>query len=192
MFANVTRGELAKKDDLTKAFGTADQVEICKEILKKGELQVSEKERQANLDATFKEIATLVSEKCVHLETNRPFTVTTIEKAMRDCHFSIKPNKNVKSQALGVIKMLKEHLPIDKAQMRVKITVKLCKESKKLREELPKLIKTVESESPEFTIALIDPGSFKTIDELINSSCKGNAAIEVLSLKNIDDSEETF
>ena len=121
MFSNVTRGELAKKDDLLKAFGTADQVEICKEILKKGELQVSEKERQANLDATFKEIATLVSEKCVHLETNRPFTVTTIEKAMRDCHFSIKPNKNVKSQALGVIKMLKEHLPIDKAQMRVKI-----------------------------------------------------------------------
>ncbi|KRT85946.1 hypothetical protein AMK59_385 [Oryctes borbonicus] len=46
VFTNVSKGQVAKKEDLIKAFGTEDQTEICKEILKKGELQVSDKERQ--------------------------------------------------------------------------------------------------------------------------------------------------
>ena len=40
VFANVSKGQAAKRDDLQKAFGTADQTEICKEILAKGDLQV--------------------------------------------------------------------------------------------------------------------------------------------------------
>ena len=40
VFANVSKGQTAKRDDLQKAFGTSDQTEICKEILSKGDLQV--------------------------------------------------------------------------------------------------------------------------------------------------------
>ena len=42
VFANVSKGQAAKRDDLQKAFGTSDQTEICKEILAKGDLQVDE------------------------------------------------------------------------------------------------------------------------------------------------------
>ena len=38
---------LASKSDLQDAFGTTDTATICKEILNKGDLQVSEQERQA-------------------------------------------------------------------------------------------------------------------------------------------------
>lgn len=40
VFSNVSKGQVAKKDDLTSAFGTDDQTAICREILDKGELQV--------------------------------------------------------------------------------------------------------------------------------------------------------
>lgn len=40
VFVNVSKGQFAKKEDLTKAFGTDDVTKICKEILAKGELQV--------------------------------------------------------------------------------------------------------------------------------------------------------
>ena len=53
---------MAKKEDLMKAFGKDDITEICKEILAKGELQVSDKERHAQLDSMFKEIATSMYE----------------------------------------------------------------------------------------------------------------------------------
>ena len=68
------------------------------QILSKGELQVSEKERHANLESMFRDIATIVSDMCVNPETNRPYPVTMIERAMHDVHFSIKPTKSTKQQ----------------------------------------------------------------------------------------------
>lgn len=195
VFSNVSKGQVAKKEDLVKAFGKDNQVEICKEILAKGELQVSEKERHANLESTFKEIATLVADKCVNPETNRPYPVTIIEKSIKDAHYSIKPNKNVKSQALDVIKLLKEHIPIEKAQMRVKITVTNCKDKQLRFKDLPPLLKVKEHEewnAENGTItALIDPGNYKFI-EALHSSNRGGVAIEVLDLKLVLDTEEIF
>lgn len=61
MFLNVSKGSVAKREDLIKSFGTDDQTDICKEILAKGELQVSDKERHSQLDSLFKDIATTVA-----------------------------------------------------------------------------------------------------------------------------------
>lgn len=195
VFNNVSKGQVAKKDDLMKAFGKDNATEICKEILAKGELQVSEKERHANLDSMFKEIATMCADKCVNPDTNRPYPVTIIEKAMKDVHYSIKPNKNVKSQALDVIKLLKEHIPIEKAQMRVKICVTNCKDKKLRFDELPKLLKVKEHESWDGgngqITALIDPGNYKLI-EALHSTNRGGVSIEVLELKHVEINEEIF
>ena len=84
---------MAKKEDLIKCYETADMSLICKEILTKGELQVSDKERQAEREALFKEVATTITEKCVNPETKRPYPVSMIEKAMKECHIAVKPNK---------------------------------------------------------------------------------------------------
>jgi ribosome maturation protein SDO1 len=72
VFTNVSKGQVAKKEDLLKAFGKDDPTDVCKEILAKGELQVSDKERQSQLESLFKDIATTVSGRvvcntsCVH------------------------------------------------------------------------------------------------------------------------------
>ena len=71
---------------------------LLKQILAKGELQVTQKEREAQLESSFRDIATIVADKCVNPETNRPYPVTMIEKAMKDLHFSVNPNKNSKQQ----------------------------------------------------------------------------------------------
>lgn len=98
VFCNVSKGQVAKKEDLIASFGTEDQNVICQEILAKGELQVSEKERHVQQDSMLKEIATMVSDKCVNPESKRPYPVTMIEKAMKDIHYSVKPNRNCKQQ----------------------------------------------------------------------------------------------
>ena len=68
------------------------------QILSKGELQVSEKERQTHLEAMFRDIATVVADMCVNPETKRPYTVGVIERAMKDIHFSVKQHKSTKQQ----------------------------------------------------------------------------------------------
>ena len=61
-------------------------------------MQVSEKERTHNLAAMQREIATVVSVLCVNPETRRPHPVSMIESAIKQLHYSIKPNKTAKQQ----------------------------------------------------------------------------------------------
>lgn len=71
-----------------------------------------------------------------------------IEKAMQDLHLSVNPKRSSKSQALEVIKQLQEKqiLPIQRAQMRIRVTLPQGKETKKMREKLTPLITSVEDE----------------------------------------------
>ncbi|XP_049788538.1 ribosome maturation protein SBDS [Schistocerca nitens] len=193
VFTNVSKGQVAKKDDLIKAFGKDDQTEICKEILAKGELQVSDKERHSQLESLFKDIATTVADKCVNPETKRPYPVSMIEKAMKDVHFSVKPNRNAKQQALDVIPQLKATIPLERAQMRLRI-VASGKEARKLRDKIASLSSNVESE--DWTdgqlnmICLTDPGHYRQIDETVRSDTKGHGLLELLSLKEVVEGEE--
>jgi ribosome maturation protein SDO1 len=184
---------VAKKDDLIKVFGKDNQTEICKEILSKGELQVSDKERHAQLDSMFKEIANLVASMCVNPETKRPYPVSIIEKAMKDVHYSIKPHRNAKQQSLEVIKLLKESMELERARMRLRVHL-VGKESKKIREKIAKIAATIESEDWANEnlnlICLIDPGYYREIDELIRTDTKGSGTLEVLNLKEIKEGEE--
>jgi hypothetical protein len=90
VFTNVSKGINAKREELIEAFNTDDVDKICREILEKGQVQVAEKERQHQMDQMTKDIATLVSERCVDPATKRPYAVTTIEKAMKDAHYSVR------------------------------------------------------------------------------------------------------
>uniref|UniRef100_A0A8C1V298 Ribosome maturation protein SBDS n=2 Tax=Cyprinus carpio TaxID=7962 RepID=A0A8C1V298_CYPCA len=192
VFVNVSKGQVAKRDDLSSAFGTEDLTEACTQILAKGELQVSDRERQSQLEHMFRDIATIVAEKCVNPETKRPYTVILIERAMKDIHFSVKANKSTKQQALEVIKQLQQSIQIQRAHMRLRFVLP-ARDGKRLKEKLRPLIKTVENE--DFTeqlemVCLIDPGCFRDIDELIRCETKGKGTLEVLSLKDVEEGDE--
>lgn len=62
---------------------------------------MGDKEREHDLSAIRKEIATLVAEKCVDPATQTPYSVSIIEKAMQEAGFSVRTNKNAKSQVIG-------------------------------------------------------------------------------------------
>ena len=68
------------------------------QILEKGELQVSGKEREAQLSSQFRDIATIVMEKTINPETRRPYTITMIERLMHEIHFAVDPNLTSKEQ----------------------------------------------------------------------------------------------
>ncbi|PWO00062.1 Shwachman-Bodian-diamond syndrome protein [Tilletiopsis washingtonensis] len=196
VFINVSKGQLASADEMKKAFGTAETPDIILEILKKGELQVGDKERSHELSSTFREIATFVAERCVDPSSKRPYTVGLIEKAMHDSHYSIKTGKSAKSQALDVIKLLQstKTIPIERAKMRVRITM-ANKEGKRLKEKIVPLVETVEDEdwTDEWElIAVIDPGSLRLINELLETETKGRGRVETLSFSSVADGDEAL
>ena len=122
VFTNVGKGQLASKKDLIKAFGTAELEVVIKELLDHGEMQVSEKERDALMESMFRDVAAIVVDKAVNPENNRPYTISMIQTAMKEIHYSVHTNKGAKSQALDVIRKLKTVMPIARAKMRVKVS----------------------------------------------------------------------
>ena len=82
VFLNVSKGQVAPHDDLKKAFGHTKVDEIVLDILSKGELQVGEKERTAQLERVQREVVDIVAGKLVDPKTKRVYTPGMIEKAL--------------------------------------------------------------------------------------------------------------
>ncbi|KAJ3252159.1 hypothetical protein HK103_001812 [Boothiomyces macroporosus] len=191
VYLNVSKGQVASKDELNKCFGTTDLKEIIIQILEKGELQVGEKERNQQLESLQKDVANTIAEKTINPTTKRPYTATMIEKILQDIHFNINVNKNVKQSALDGIRMIQESgvIPIARVQMKVRVFMG-SKEAKKIKEKIKELLVSIEQEEmgEDYEMeGIIDPGNFKILNELVSKESKGKGVVEVLGLNDISD-----
>ena len=205
VFSNVSKGIMAKEKDLKKAFGfprEKNMEDICKEILAKGELQVSDRERALQLDSRLRDVASIIVEKCVDSATKRPFPHALIERALKDPKIRFIPDnrKSAKQQMLEVLPKLQKHevLNIERARMRIQLTIK----NKEMKEEVVERLGEkpladtcqVERENEESSepnkyvyncVMKIDPGAFRSIDALVRGG-KGKQSnagrLEVLDL----------
>ncbi|XVE55222.1 hypothetical protein DITRI_Ditri03aG0142200 [Diplodiscus trichospermus] len=182
VYSNVSKGVLAKTKDLVAAFGTDDQTKICLEILEKGELQVAGKERESQFSSQFRDIATIVMQKTFNPETQRPYTISMIERLMHEIHFAIDPHSSSKKQALEVIRELQKHFPIKRSPMRLRLSVpgqnfhSLCE---KLNEWSATIVSKDESRSQPSVICEMEPGNFRECDALVrNLQCR----LEILAM----------
>lgn len=185
IFTNVSKGQVAAKNDLMTVFGVSDEHDVCLVILEKGELQVGQKERESDVSQKTKEIATIVADLCINAETQRPFPVTMIENSMKEAHFSVHPTHTTKSQALEVIKLLKEVLPIQRAQMRLRLEAPK-KNGKEVQSKITALVGSVEDEdwgSNFIMTVVIDPGRYRGVTDALGAITKGQGSCEILDMK---------
>jgi len=190
VFINVSKGALAPKADLQKAFGAATSTaDIVREILQKGELQVGEKERGAKHDQVHAEVISIVASKCVDPGSKRVYTPTMVEKALAELAtkegggwHGVKENKSAKAQALEAIKALvaAQIIPIARARMRLRITG-----NKKCKEKVMQHVEQVEAE--EFLSSgdwectgFVEPGKYKTLADIVGAETKGRGRVEIL------------
>jgi len=194
VFLNVSKGVLAKKEDLQRGFGHSDEKKACQEILQKGELQVGAKERQHQNDQLLKDIATIVAEKCINPLTNKAITPGLVERAMKEIHFSVKPGKSAKTQALLVIRQLQEEdaIPIERAQMRLKVEAPKGA-GRKIKESLAPLVNQAENESFEECFSYtftVDPGKYREVDEIVSKASRNKGSVEVLDVCVTEDDDD--
>eukprot|EP00602_Paraphysomonas_sp_CaronLab_P005413 CAMPEP_0185021370 /NCGR_PEP_ID=MMETSP1103-20130426/4058_1 /TAXON_ID=36769 /ORGANISM="Paraphysomonas bandaiensis, Strain Caron Lab Isolate" /LENGTH=518 /DNA_ID=CAMNT_0027552855 /DNA_START=37 /DNA_END=1593 /DNA_ORIENTATION=+ len=185
VFSNVSKGMLASKADMMDAFGTSDEKEICKEILDRGDMQVSELERQALLDGMFRDVASIVAEKAINTETGRPYSISMIQNAMKDIHYSVGLTKSAKQQALDVIRKLRKVMPIARVSMHLRIT---CPQEgadsvlEMLQKKSCSVLRTTPSShgSSHIVEFTVDPEHYRFIEEQLASLTQGLGLLEVL------------
>ncbi|KAJ4802295.1 Ribosome maturation protein SBDS [Rhynchospora pubera] len=192
VYSNVSKGVLAKSKDLIKAFGTDDQTKICLEILEKGELQVAGKERESVLSSQFRDIATIIMEKTINPETNRPYTITMIERLMHEIHFAVDPNTSSKKQALDLIKELQKHFPIKRAPMRLRLIIPQSSFSSLLDKisswEGTTIMSRDESGNEPSIVCEIEPSLYRECDALVRNM-KGRLDILAVSAHTEGDAQ---
>ena len=137
----------------------------------------------------------MISNKCVNPDTKRPYPVSIIEKAMKECHIAVKPNKTSKQQALDTIGKLKTTLPLERAMMRMQIVCPI-KASNKIRKYLSKQAQNVKTETEEkdgdtmVTVLLASPGLYRDIEQVVRDESQGAGTLEILNLIEVRDDEE--
>lgn len=184
VYSNVSKGILAKSKDLITAFESDDQTKICLEILEKGELQIAGKERESQLSSQFRDIATIVMQKTYNHETQRPYTISMIERLMREIHFAVDPNSSSKKQALEVIHELQKQFPIKRSPMRLRLTVpeQGCSSLiEKLNAWSAKIASKDQSGSQLYIICELDPGFYRDCEALM-STLQGRFEVLALSV----------
>ncbi|KAL3472162.1 SBDS protein C-terminal domain-containing protein [Aspergillus californicus] len=83
IFLSVSKAQTAPSAELTKAFGSDTPTdEIRQEILRKGEVQVGERERKEIADRVEKEVLDIVSGRLIDPGTKRVYTPGMISKAL--------------------------------------------------------------------------------------------------------------
>ncbi|PIO52462.1 SBDS protein, partial [Teladorsagia circumcincta] len=68
-------------------------------------------------------VSQLIAEMVVNPDTKRPIPTSVIDKALHELHFSLKPNRNAKQQALEAIPKLREAIRLERAKMRIRIAM---------------------------------------------------------------------
>lgn len=196
VFSNVSKGQVANNEDLLACFGTTDHDKIILEILDKGEIQLNEKERSANLQQKQKEFLNLISTKCINPRSKKRYPPSMIMKALSQLKYHLNPAKATKLQALEAIKLLisAQVIPIARAQMKVKVTV-LARVKAAFEEHVKPMLHKIESESDSAklfeVVAVIDPSYYKEIVSLLlgESPAKmkaGEGSVEVLDMAAVE------
>ncbi|RPA77813.1 Shwachman-Bodian-diamond syndrome protein [Ascobolus immersus RN42] len=216
IFTNVSKGQVAPHADIQKAYPGKSQDEIILEILKKGELQVGEKERGAEIERKEKEVINIVVQRCVEPKSKRVYTPTMIEKALNELRenpkfqtaksgdennkdfptwHGVSTSKNAKALALEAIKALVYHQPIAIARAQMKVRIFLPAEYQKklkdrVKEELGEGLKTedISGKGDWECEAIVDPGVYRTLSELFTSETKGRGRVEVLDTSVVHES----
>ncbi|EGR34870.1 ribosome maturation protein SBDS, putative [Ichthyophthirius multifiliis] len=123
IYTSASHGTIAKKADLQKYFENMKKMEIIKLILEKGELQMGEKERAVQQSNIYNDIVNIITEKCVHPDSNRKFPVNQIQQAMKSINFVVKNDQPAKKQALECIKILTKKYYMKRADILVSVSV---------------------------------------------------------------------
>jgi ribosome maturation protein SDO1 len=123
VFSDAKKGTHAPIETLQKHFKTTDISIIAKEIIQKGEIQLTTEQRREMQEKKKKRIVELIMKNAMDPKTKMPHPRTRIELAMDEAKVHIDPFKSVNQQMKIILEQLRSILPISMEQARVSVKI---------------------------------------------------------------------
>jgi len=123
IYLDAKKGLLATEQSLMNVFGTTDAIEIAKQILAKGEIQVTAEYRKQLQEQKKKRIIELIHKQGVDPRTNAPHPIQRIEAAIEQSKVKIDEYEQPEAQVQTILKALMPIIPIKLVKKEINVTV---------------------------------------------------------------------
>ena len=105
-------GAKASDEEMMKVFGTKDIAEAVKQILLKGDLQLTTDQRRRMVERKKRLIIEHIARNAINPQTKAPHPPSRIETAMDEARIHLDPFKSVDKQVEEVLKAIRPLIPI--------------------------------------------------------------------------------
>ncbi|HEU12946.1 MAG: ribosome assembly factor SBDS [Thermoplasmata archaeon] len=123
VFKDARKGDKVGEEVLKEVFGTTDINEVARQIVLKGQVQLTTDQRRKMLEEKKRQIVNEIAKNAINPQTNAPHPPQRIEKAIEEAKVHIDPMKSVEEQIPIVLKAIKAIIPIriEKIKMEIKV-----------------------------------------------------------------------
>jgi ribosome maturation protein SDO1 len=123
VFKDAKKGDKISEEHLEKTFHTRNLAEIARQIVLKGEVQVTTEQRHKLQEAKRRQIVVTIARNAMNPQTGAPHPASRIEAAMLEAKVHIDPFRPVDAQVQEVLAKLRPLLPIRLDVVKVRIRV---------------------------------------------------------------------
>lgn len=123
VYSDANKGSRASTEKLIKHFKTTDATEIAKQIMARGELNLTTDQRRKMVEEKRKQIVEYINKSFVDPKSHFPHPIMRIEAAMEQARVSIDPHKRAEDQAKDVVDALRTILPLKSETVRLIVRV---------------------------------------------------------------------
>jgi len=186
IYTDSKKGLEANESGMKQVFQTTDAEEVAKQIIKKGDLQLTSEYRNSLRENKRKQIINIIHRNGVDPTTHAPHPVNRIENAMEEAKFHVDEFASVEEQLQDALKKLKPIIPI---RFEVKeISIKIGPEYAGKAYSTVKKYGTIlreEWQNNGYWVGVVEmPGGLESeFYEKINSICHGEVEATVLKTK---------
>jgi ribosome maturation protein SDO1 len=123
IYSDANKGSRASSEKMMKHFKTTDSVDVAKQILARGELNLTTDQRRKMVEEKKRQIVQFINRSFVDPKTHLPHPVVRIEAAMEEVRVPIDPFKKGEDQAKTLVDALRKILPLRSETAKLTVTV---------------------------------------------------------------------
>jgi len=123
VYSDSRKGLRASSEKLKLHFGTDDHAKAALEVLRRGELNLTQEQRKRLTDEKRKAIIAAISKNFVDPRTMLPHPPTRIDQAMQEARVNVDPFQDPNEQMKNVVDSLRTILPLKSEKIRLQVKV---------------------------------------------------------------------
>ena len=123
IYSDANKGSRASSEKMMKHFKSTDSTDVAKQILARGELNLTTDQRRKMVEEKKRQIVQFINRSFVDPKTHLPHPIVRIDAAVEEVRVPIDPFKKAEDQAKTVVDALRKILPLKSETVKLTVTI---------------------------------------------------------------------